>query len=141
MANANTKNVRQVVDGKSFLPVLQGKQKSIDSQKTIIWHYPNNWTNINLKGISWASAIRQGDWKLIYFHKQQTLELFNLSKDIEEQHDLSGIEHAKTKALAHLLTQKLKERGAAMPLWLSNGQTIAWPNEIFELSNANKVIK
>jgi arylsulfatase A-like enzyme len=141
MANANTKTVTQVVDGKSFLPVLQGKQKSIDGQKTIIWHYPNNWTNINLKGISWASAIRQGDWKLIYFHKQQTLELYNLSKDIEEQHDLSGIEHTKTKALAHLLTQKLKERRAAMPSWLSNGQTIAWPNEIFELSNANKVIK
>ena len=79
--------------------------------------------------------------QLIYFHKQQILELYDLSKDIEEQHDLSSIEHAKTKALAHLLTQKLKDRGAAMPSWLSNGQTIAWPNEIFELSNANKVVK
>ena len=140
MANANPKNLRQVVDGKSFLPVLQGKQKSVDQQKTIVWHYPNNWTNINLKGISWASAIRQGDWKLIYFHKQQTLELYNLSKDIEERHDLSGIEVAKTKSLAHLLTQKLKERSAAMPSWLSNGKTIAWPNEILELYNTNEVV-
>ena len=141
MADANKKIVKQVVDGKSFLPVLQGKQKMVDDQKTLIWHYPNNWTNINLKGISWASAIRQGDWKLIYFHKQQTLELYNLSKDIEEQYDLSSVEQAKTKTLAHLLTQTLKERGAAMPSWLSNGQTIAWPNQIFELSNINKVIK
>ena len=140
MANANPKNLRQVVDGKSFLPVLQGKQKSVDQQKTIVWHYPNNWTNINLKGISWASAIRQGDWKLIYFHKQQTLELYNLSKDIEERHDLSGIEVAKTKSLAHLLTEKLKERSAAMPSWLSNGKTIAWPNEILELYNTNEVV-
>jgi len=140
MANANPKNLRQVVDGKSFLPVLQGKQKSVDQQKTIVWHYPNNWTNINLKGISWASAIRQGDWKLIYFHKQQTLELYNLSKDIEERHDLSGIEVAKTKSLAHLLTQKLKERSAAMPSWLSNGKTIAWPNEILKLYNTNEVV-
>ena len=140
MANANPKNLRQVVDGKSFLPVLQRKQKSVDQQKTIVWHYPNNWTNINLKGISWASAIRQGDWKLIYFHKQQTLELYNLSKDIEERHDLSGIEVAKTKSLAHLLTQKLKERSAAMPSWLSNGKTIAWPNEILELYNTNEVV-
>ena len=141
MANAYPKKVKQVVDGKSFLPVLQGKQKNVDAQKTIIWHYPNNWTNVNLKGISWASAIRQGDWKLIYFHKQQTLELYNLSKDIAEQQDLSGIEIAKTKLLAQLLTQKLKERNAAMPSWLSTGQTIAWPNEIFELSNTNQVIK
>jgi arylsulfatase A-like enzyme len=141
MASIQNPTVRQIVDGKSFLPVLQGKQKTIDQKKTIVWHYPNNWTNINLKGISWASAIRQGDWKLIYFHKQQTIELFNLSNDIEEQHNLSGIEIEKTKTLANLLTQKLKERNAPMPSWLTNGKTIAWPNEIPLLSNTNKVIK
>jgi arylsulfatase A-like enzyme len=141
MANTFPKTVKQVVDGKSFLPVLQGKQKGIDGQKAIVWHYPNNWTNVNLKGISWASAIRQGNWKLIYFHKQQVLELYDLSKDIEELHDLSSREVAKTKALANLLTQKLKERSASMPTWLSTGKTIAWPNEIPILSNANEVIK
>jgi arylsulfatase A-like enzyme len=141
MANAYPKTVKQVVDGKSFLPVLQEKQKNIDGQKTLVWHYPNNWTNVNLKGISWASAIRQGDWKLIYFHKQQVLELYDLSNDIEEQHDLSSREVAKTKALANLLTQKLKERNASMPSWLSSGKTIAWPNEIPVLSNTNEVIK
>jgi arylsulfatase A-like enzyme len=96
---------------------------------------------VNLKGISWASAIRQGDWKLIYFHKQQVLELYDLSNDIEEQHDLSSREVAKTKALANILTQKLKERNASMPSWLSSGKTIAWPNEIPVLSNTNEVIK
>jgi arylsulfatase A-like enzyme len=141
MANAYPKTVKQVVDGKSFLPVLQGKQKNIDAQKTLVWHYPNNWTNVNLKGISWASAIRQGDWKLIYFHKQQVLELYDLSKDIEELHDLSSREVTKTKALANLLTQKLKERNASMPSWLSSGKTIAWPNEILKSSNTNEVIK
>ena len=86
-------------------------------------------------------AIRQGDWKLIYFHKQQILELYDLSKDIEELHDLSALEVAKTKTLAHLLTQKLKERNASMPSWLSTGKTIAWPNEIPILANTNEVIK
>ena len=141
MANAFPKTMKQVVDGINFLPVLQGKQKIIDQQKSIVWHYPNNWTNVNVKGISWASAIRQGDWKLIYFHKHQILELYDLSKDIEEQHDLSGVELAKTKALSNLLTQKLKERNASMPSWLSSGKTIPWPNEIVELSNRYEVIK
>jgi arylsulfatase A-like enzyme len=141
MANAYPTSVKQIVDGKSFLPVLQGKQKIVDQKKSMVWHYPNNWTNVNLKGISWASAIRQGDWKLIYFHKQQVLELYDLSKDIAEMHDLSSQEIAKTKTLANLLTQKLKERNAAMPSWLSTGKTIAWPNEIPVLSNTNKVIK
>jgi arylsulfatase A-like enzyme len=141
MANVFPKTMKQVVDGINFLPVLQGKQKKIDQQKSIVWHYPNNWTNVNVKGISWASAIRQGDWKLIYFHKHQILELYDLSKDIEEQHDLSGVELAKTKVLSNLLTQKLKERNASMPSWLSSGKTIPWPNEIVELSNRYEVIK
>ncbi|MEY4551894.1 MAG: hypothetical protein RL099_222 [Bacteroidota bacterium] len=141
MANAFPKTMKQVVDGINFLPVLQGKQKKLDQQKSIVWHYPNNWTNVNVKGISWASAIRQGDWKLIYFHKHQILELYDLSKDIEEQHDLSGVELAKTKVLSNLLTQKLKERNASMPSWLSSGKTIPWPNEIVELSNRYEVIK
>jgi len=141
MANAFPKTMKQVVDGINFLPVLLGKQKKLDQQKSIVWHYPNNWTNVNVKGISWASAIRQGDWKLIYFHKHQILELYDLSKDIEEQHDLSGVELAKTKALSNLLTQKLKERNASMPSWLSSGKTIPWPNEIVELSNRYEVIK
>ena len=136
MASIQNPTVRQIVDGKSFLPVLQGKQKNIDQKKTIIWHYPNNWTNIDLKGISWASAIRQGDWKLIYFHKQQTVELYHISNDIEELHDLSRVELTKTKALANILTQTLKDRTAPMPSWLASGKTILWPNQIHLLSNS-----
>jgi hypothetical protein len=67
--------------------------------------------------------------------------LYDLSKDIAEMHDLSNQQVTKTKALANILTQKLKQRKAAMPSWLSNGQTIAWPNEIPVLSNTNEVIK
>ena len=102
---------------------------------------PNNWTNIDLKGLSWASAIRQGDWKLLYFHKQQSLELYHLSNDIEEEHDLSGVEVAKTKTLANLLTQILKARNAPMPTWLATGKTIVWPNQIPLLSNTKEVVK
>ncbi|MEY4054650.1 MAG: hypothetical protein RL034_1568 [Bacteroidota bacterium] len=141
MASIQNPTVQQIVDGKSFLPVLQGKQKAVDQKKTIVWHYPNNWTNIDLKGISWASAIRQGDWKLIYFHKQQTVELYHISKDIEELHDLSSVELAKTKAMANLLTQTLKERAAPMPTWLTTGKPIVWPNQIPLLSNTDEVIK
>ena len=69
------------------------------------------------------------------------LELYDLSKDIAEMHNLSNLHVTKTKALANLLTQKLKQRKASMPSWLSTGKTIAWPNEIPVLSNTNEVIK
>lgn len=134
MAGIKHATVKQVVDGKNFLPILQGKRKNIDQQKILVWHYPNNWTNVDLKGISWASAIRQGDWKLIYFHKQASLELYHISTDIEEAHDLSKSNKGKTKELASLLTQQLKSRNASMPTWLATGKQILWPDEIYQLN-------
>lgn len=121
----------QQIDGKSFSPFLFDLNKS-DNEKTLLWHYPNNWTNINLKGISWASAIRKGNWKLIYFHKAGKLELYDIQADIGEKNDLSISQPNKLKEMAILLTQELKSRGAVMPTFKSNGKQIPWPDQLYE---------
>ena len=112
-----------------MLPYYKHKNK-VNDNKILIWHYPNNWTNLNLHGISWMSAIRQGDWKLIYFHKTGELELYNLKEDISENNELSKQFPDKRKAMAALLTQVLKNRKAKMPTLKSSGLPIPWPDEI-----------
>ena len=121
----------QQVDGKSFSPFLFDLNKS-DNEKTLLWHYPNNWTTINLKGISWGSAIRKGNWKLVYFHKAAKLELYDLQADIGEKNDLSVFQTEKLKEMANLLTNELKVRGAKMPTYKKTGKQIPWPNELYE---------
>jgi arylsulfatase A-like enzyme len=121
----------QKVDGKSIVPFLHDQSK-IDSEKVLLWHYPNNWTNVNLKGISWGTALRKGDWKLIYFHKYKTLELYNLSDDISEEHDLSAKYPEKVKVLAQLMTKELKSKNALMPTFKKDGKQIPWPDELLE---------
>ena len=128
----------QKVDGKSIVPFLHDPSK-IDSEKVLLWHYPNNWTNINLKGISWGTALRKGDWKLIYFHKYGTLELYNLSNDISEEHDLSAKYPEKLKALAQLMTKELKSKNALMPTFKKDGKQVPWPDEQVKLMNLSAV--
>jgi arylsulfatase A-like enzyme len=129
---AGIKNYKTVqhVDGKSIVPYLKNPGLE-DSKRTIIWNYPNDWTGGDLgDDNSFITAIRQGDWKLIYFEKYGRLELYNLKNDIKEEHDLSKQFPEKTKELAHLLTQKLKMYKGQMPSYKSSGKQVPWPDEI-----------
>jgi len=119
----------QQIDGQSIVPFLNNPEK-LDNKKLLIWHYPNNWTNINVKGTSWGSAIRKGPFKLIYFHKTGELELYNLDEDLAEQHDLSRVMPEKLKELAMLMTRELQSRKAPMPTFKNSGKQIPWPAEL-----------
>ncbi|MEM8954838.1 MAG: sulfatase-like hydrolase/transferase [Verrucomicrobiota bacterium] len=63
------------------------------------------------------SAIRLNDFKLVktYNRKKNKLELFDLSADLSEKHDLSSENKAKTKELNNLLKEFLKEVNADLP--------------------------
>ncbi len=94
-----TKHSAKPVDGKSLLPVLQ--QKENWSKRCVYWHEPH--ARPRSTGESEASAIRMGDYKLIDFYKQGKVELYNIKKDISEQHDLSDeMPEKKTQLLKRL---------------------------------------
>ncbi|MFZ9262678.1 MAG: sulfatase [Chitinophagaceae bacterium] len=122
-------NLKQHLDGFSINSWIEDKDK-INNERALIWHYPNNWTNINLHGISWQSAIRIGDWKLIYFHKEEKLELYNIHKDINEDFDIALKMPEKLNSMAKQMTIILKERGATLPTYKNTGRMIPWPDEI-----------
>jgi arylsulfatase A-like enzyme len=119
----------QPLDGISFLPYLKESSR-IDSSRALVWHYPNRWTTDESNAFCYASAIRFGDWKLVYLMKQQKLELYNLKNDLGEHEDLSGRYHAKVKELAIKLTSQLKDYKAQMPTYKSNGKPAPWPDEL-----------
>jgi arylsulfatase A-like enzyme len=127
LAGSKAYRTVQTIDGKSIVPFLRNPALK-DDKKVLLWHYPNNWTNVNYHGISWGTALRKGNWKLVYFHKTGELELYDLSKDIGEEHDLAKAEPAKLREMASLMTSTLKKRNASMPTFKQNGQQIPWPN-------------
>ena len=96
------------VDGVSLMPLLRGAALK---PRPLFWHYPH-YSN---QGGEPGSAIREGDWKLIEFHKDGRRELFNLREDISETRNLVEKEPAVAKRLAARLGEWRKRSGAIMP--------------------------
>ncbi len=128
MAGVKNKTTIQTIDGQSFMPMLLGKNKS-SSSRPLFWHYPNIWGPSG-PGISAYSAVRQGDWKLIYFHKDRHFELYDLKNDIGEENNLVATNPEKMKELAKILADYLREVDAQMPVDKSTGEIIPLPDRI-----------
>jgi hypothetical protein len=61
-----------------------------------------------------GGAIRDGDYKLLEYFENGTVQLFNLKDDIGEQNDLSKTDIEKTKELTEKLHQWREKVGAKM---------------------------
>ena len=61
-----------------------------------------------------GGAIREGEYKLLEYFENGTVQLFNLKDDIGEQNDLSKIKVEKTKELKEKLHQWRKDINAQM---------------------------
>lgn len=80
-----TSNTSLNTDGKSFLPILNNKEKWND--RTVFWH-SSKARPVNT-GDTKSSAIRKGDFKLINWYKEGRIELYNIANDPSETKDLS----------------------------------------------------
>lgn len=84
-------------DGESLMPLLKGETHL--KREAIFWHYPH-YSNA---GGSPACSIRAGDWKLIEFFEDDSLELYNLKEDISEERNVSAEQPEITQKLKRLL--------------------------------------
>jgi arylsulfatase A-like enzyme len=94
--------------GVSLMPLLMEKEIK---QRSLFWHYPH----YGNQGGSPASAIRDGDYKLIHWYENDRYELFNLKDDIGEQSNLISTEIKKTIKLKSKLVKWLKDQDASFP--------------------------
>ncbi|MRJ08088.1 DUF4976 domain-containing protein [Ornithobacterium rhinotracheale] len=129
---AKIKNYKtiQPIDGQSFVPVL--KNEKMPQNRILYWHAPNNW-NPKFRSLHLApsSAIREGDFKLIYYHDTQEFELFNLKDDIGEKYNLAQKYPEKLKSLAVKLSKYLRQTHAQMPIIKATGTPVPLPDERF----------
>ena len=96
-------------DGVSMVDLL--RSPDLVKPRTLYWHYPH------YHGSGWTpgGAIRRGDWKLIEFWEHDDAELYNLSQDVEELHDLSQ-SHPEIQAELSAALQRWRDAmGATLP--------------------------
>ncbi|MBN1123978.1 MAG: sulfatase [Sedimentisphaerales bacterium] len=96
-------------DGMSLVPLL--KSGCVLDRQAIYWHYPH----YHGSGHRPSGAIRAGDWKLIEFFEDNTVELYNLRRDLSEQHNLAAALPDKVDGLKRMLNDWRKATGARMP--------------------------
>ena len=138
----------QELDGQSLIPeitagesVLKGAAEGsagagagsgaeVGAERALIFHYPHQWKPYRLDDIDYLSAVRKGDWKLVYRMREARLELYNLRDDIGETHDLAAENPQKCAELATILSDKLREWGSPMPFNPATGKPVPFPDEL-----------
>jgi arylsulfatase A-like enzyme len=68
------------IDGKSIVPVLLGKQQNL-GDRFLYWEYFES---------GFQQAVRWKQWKAIRLKRGEPLVLFDLSKDLAEEHDIAS---------------------------------------------------
>jgi len=124
MAGVKAAKTVQPIDGLSFVPLL--RQAAGRDDRPLFWHYPNNWGPKG-PGIGASSAIRLGDWKLIYYHADRRYELFNISEDLSETRNLAADQPRRVADLAAHLRDFLERVAAQMPLDKPAGKPVPLP--------------
>ena len=157
MAGIKSCNVVQQVDGKSLVNLVTKGSKlaakaakrgeisdqktanafvvpesvsGIDPERTLIFHYPHQWKPYDLVDIDYLSAVRKGDWKLVYRMRTGTLELYNLEDDLGEQNNVAAAHPEKVKELAAELSSRLREWNSPMPTSRADGKVVPMPDEL-----------
>ncbi|MCA9070405.1 MAG: sulfatase-like hydrolase/transferase, partial [Planctomycetaceae bacterium] len=97
------------LDGKSLRPLLMGKAFQQDA---LFFHYPHfAFHKANRPG----SAIRQGKYKLILRHDDQSVELFDLEQDLGETQNLANDRPELAQQLKGRIEKWLKDTEAGLP--------------------------
>jgi arylsulfatase A-like enzyme len=138
MAGIREFKTLQEIDGESFCRVLKVRENRLKGKneatslhsglRPLIWHFPNWWGPMG-PGIGATSTIRLGDFKLIYYHADQSFELFNIASDIGESQNLAAVHPEITYRLARRLGEILRSENAQMPVVRATGLAVRWPDE------------
>ncbi len=97
------------LDGIDVSPWLKQPDRA-DPSRSLFFHYPHYYPTT-----SPVSAVRVGRWKLIEYFEQDRLELYDLSEDFGEQHDLSDRFPEEVARLGELLGRWRSKIDAPLP--------------------------
>jgi arylsulfatase A-like enzyme len=99
---------QQHMDGVSLVPLLKGGARP---ERPLFWHYPH-YSN---QGGGPGGAVRLGDFKLVEWFEDMRVELFDLSNDLGERHNLAAAMPDKAATLRQQLHEWRESVKAAMP--------------------------
>ncbi len=119
-------------DGVSFVRQLKGERTP--RGQPLYWHYPH----YGNQGGAPHGAVRDGDWKLIEWFEDNSVELYNIPGDISEKTNLAAQHPEKVASLRAKLIAWRTEVGALMPTPNPNYDPAAPAEPTAKKKNATK---
>ena len=140
MAHADLSICSQTIDGKSFVDLLRNSR--LKRERTLVWHFPNLWgeSQNRREGYGAYSAILRGNYHLIYFWETQECRLYDVCKDVGENHNLVDEMPKRTFQLAAELTDSLISYGAQRPILKATGKEVPWPVDGMQVPSEDNVV-
>ncbi len=115
MAGVNSEPAQQ--DGESLVSVMNASGAL--EERNLYWHFPAYLEAYSDQKTPWritpSGAIRMGEYKLIEFFGEKTVELYNLEADIGEQNNLVEIMPEKADELKKALSDWREDVNAPVP--------------------------
>lgn len=99
------------VSGQDLSPILAGQP--FERERPFTFHYPH-WSPSNQIGEPY-SAIRKGDWKLIYTYANKSWELYNLADNPGENNNATATQADRHAVLSWMLAEELENLDANYP--------------------------
>ena len=106
---AGLPHARPDQDGRSLVELIRRPDRGL--ARDLFWHHPH----YHAGGDGPYSAVRSGNWRLIEFHEDGRLELYNLGEDLGERNNLASVEAERAKALHAKLVAWREAVDAQMP--------------------------
>lgn len=119
------------IDGRDVLPAWRGDRAAATAarERAFVWHFPYYHPETGYAKARPAigvddfavsqtrphSALRLGDWKLLHFHEDDRVELYDLATDPGEQRDVAAKEPARARELRARLAAELRSVNARFP--------------------------
>ena len=104
------RDAEEICDGVDLMPMLRGEAAL--PPRDLTFHYPNYAFH---KRNRLGSALRRGDYKLIHFYDDDSVELYDLRHDLSEATNLAATLPDVAKDLDAALRQQLIAEGANLP--------------------------
>ncbi|MBN2449891.1 MAG: sulfatase [Lentisphaeria bacterium] len=101
-----------LVDGRSLVPLLRGEGDEAIETRDLFWHYPH----YGNQGGEPGAMMRSGPWKLIHYYEDGRDELYDLTADPGEQHNLAAADPGRIADMRQRLDAWLAETGARIPI-------------------------
>ena len=117
------------LDGEDLAPMIADANVTLD-REDLFWHFPGYLVS-GARNQRPQTAMRSGDWKLLYNYEDQSFELYDLTTDLPEANNLVESNPSKAAELAQRMMAWLNDTEAPLATLRSGSLNLQFDGQFY----------